>query len=97
MGFFTKDIKTLDDLFVHMLRDIYYAENQIVKHLPDMISKTTDPSLKKGFESHLAETKKQIVRLEKVFKMHGVDANGVDCPAIGAVPHPLFPVAFARH
>ena len=39
MGFFTKDIKTLDDLFVHTLRDIYYAEQQIAKSLPDMSRK----------------------------------------------------------
>jgi ferritin-like metal-binding protein YciE len=85
MGFFTKDIKTLDDLFVHTLRDIYYAEQQITKNLPDMISKATDPALKSGFETHLAETKNQIKRLEQVFKMHGVEAKGVDCPAIDGI------------
>ena len=85
MGFFTKDIKTLDDLFVHTLRDIYYAENQIVKNLPDMISKATDPTLKQGFQSHLNETKGQIQRLEQVFKMHGVEASGVNCPAIDGI------------
>lgn len=85
MGFFTKDIKTLDDLFVHTLRDIYYAEQQITKSLPDMISKATDPALKSGFETHLAETKNQIKRLEQVFKMHGVEAKGVDCPAIDGI------------
>ena len=42
---FTKDIKTLDDLFVHTLQDIYYAENQITKALPKMIEKATDPQL----------------------------------------------------
>lgn len=85
MGFFTKDIKTLDDLFVHTLRDIYYAENQIVKNLPDMISKATDPTLKQGFEAHLNETEGQIQRLEQVFKMHGVEASGVNCPAIDGI------------
>ena len=85
MGFFTKDIKTLDDLFVHTLRDIYYAEKQIAKNLPDMIEKATDQTLKNGFETHLAETKGQIVRLEKVFQMHGVEAKGVDCPAIDGI------------
>ena len=85
MGFFTKDIKTLDDLFVHTLRDIYYAEQQIAKNLPDMIEKATDQALKNGFETHLAETKDQIVRLEKVFQMHGVEAKGVDCPAIDGI------------
>jgi len=85
MGFFTKDIKTLNDLFVHMLRDIYYAEQQITKNLPDMIEKATDQTLKNGFETHLAETRGQIARLEKVFKMHGVEAKGVDCPAIDGI------------
>lgn len=69
MGFFSKDIKSLNGLFVHTLRDIYYAEQQIAKNLPDMIEKATDQSLRNGFETHLAETKDQIVRLEKVFQM----------------------------
>lgn len=85
MGFFTKDIKTLDDLFVHTLRDIYYAEQQIAKNLPDMVEKATEQSLKTGFQTHLQETKNQITRLEQVFKMHGVEAKGVDCPAIDGI------------
>ena len=85
MGFFTKDIKNLNDLFVHTLRDIYYAEQQITKNLPDMIEKATDQTLKNGFETHLAETRNQIVRLEKVFQMHGVETKGVDCPAIDGI------------
>ena len=85
MGFFTKDIKTLNDLFVHTLRDIYYAEQQIAKNLPEMIDKATDQTLRNGFETHLAETKDQIARLEKVFQMHGVEAKGVDCPAIDGI------------
>ena len=64
MGLFTKDIKTLNDLFVHTLQDIYYAEQQIAKNLPDMVSKATDATLKNGFEKHLEETKGQIERLE---------------------------------
>lgn len=85
MGFFTKDIKTLDDLFVHTLRDIYYAEQQIAKNLPDIIEKATDQSLKSGFEAHLSETQNQIGRLEKVFQIHGVEAQGVNCPAIDGI------------
>ena len=72
-------------LFVQQLRDIYYAEQQIAKNLPDMIEKATDQNLKNGFETHLAETKGQIGRLEKVFKMHGVEAKGIDFPAIDGV------------
>jgi ferritin-like metal-binding protein YciE len=85
MGFFSKDIKTMDDLFVHTLRDIYYAENQIIKALPEMIDKATDAGLKQGFKSHLAETKNHVTRLERVFKMHGVEVSGVDCPAIDGI------------
>jgi len=85
MGLFSKDIKTLDDLFVHQLRDIYYAEKQIVQALPEMIEKAKDPGLKKGFEAHLGETKNHVKRLEQVFKMHGVEAKGVECPAIDGI------------
>ena len=85
MGLFTKDIQTFDDLFVHTLKDIYYAENQIAKNLPDMISKAADPTLKQGFETHLKETKEQIRRLEQVFQLLGVVTEGVDCPAIDGI------------
>src|SRR5690349_1070455 len=70
MGLFSKDIKTMNDLFVHALRDIYYAENQILKALPDMIEKATDAQLKQAFQSHLAETRNQVKRVEQVFQMH---------------------------
>ncbi|MER2535469.1 MAG: ferritin-like domain-containing protein [Rhizobiaceae bacterium] len=85
MGFFSKDIKTLDDLFVHTLRDIYYAEKQIEKALPKMVDKATDGGLKAGFEKHLQETKGHIERLEQVFEMHGVKAKAVNCPAIDGI------------
>lgn len=85
MGFFSKDIKTMDDLFVHTLRDIYYAENQIAKALPKMIEKASNAQLRQGFELHLTETKGQIERLEQVFEMHGVQAKQVRCPAIDGI------------
>jgi len=85
MGIFSRDIKTLDDLFVHQLRDIYYAEKQIVQALPEMIEKASDAGLKQGFETHLGETKNHVKRLQQVFKMHGVEATGVDCPAIDGI------------
>ena len=85
MGWFSKDIQSLNDLFVHQLQDIYYAENQIVKALPDMIDKATDSSLKEAFKAHLAETRGQIQRLENVFRMHGVEVKGQDCPAIDGI------------
>lgn len=85
MGLFSKDIATLDDLFVHTLQDIYYAENQITKALPKMIGKATSPELKQGFEMHLRETEGQIARLERVFEMHGEKPKAVQCPAIDGI------------
>ena len=85
MGIFSKDIKSMDDLFVHTLRDIYYAEKQILKALPKMIDKATDSALKQGLQHHLKETEGHVERVEKVFKMHGVEAKGVDCPAIDGI------------
>ena len=85
MGLFTKDIKTMNDLFVHQLQDIYYAEQQLTKALPKMASKATDPQLKQGFLTHLEETKEHVARLEEVFKMHGVPVKAVDCPAIDGI------------
>jgi len=85
MGLFTKDIKTLDDLFVHQLQDIYYAEKQLLKALPKMADKATDPQLKQGFSTHLEETKTHVQRLEEVFRMHGAEVKGVDCPAIDGI------------
>ncbi|MCE4226198.1 ferritin-like domain-containing protein [Methylobacterium sp. C25] len=85
MGLFTKDIKTLDDLFVHTLQDIYYAENQITKALPKMIDKATNPELKQGFETHLGETQNQIQRLEQVFQMHGHSPKAVTSPPINGI------------
>src|SRR5258707_8955129 len=85
MGLFTKDIKTMNDLFVHQLQDIYYAEKQLVKALPKMAEKASDPELKKGFLTHLDETKTHVQRLEQVFKMHGAEVKAVDCPAIDGI------------
>jgi ferritin-like metal-binding protein YciE len=85
MGLFTKDIKTMDDLFLHTLQDIYYAENKIVKSLPNMIANANDAQLKSGLQSHLGETKGHVQRLEQVFQMLGKTATSVDCPAIDGI------------
>jgi len=85
MRLFSKDIKNMNDLFVHTLRDIYYAEKQIVKALPEMVDKSNDPQLKQGFQTHLRETENHVKRLEKVFDMIGQKAQGVDCPAIDGI------------
>ena len=85
MGLFSKDIKTMNDLFVHQLQDIYYAEKQLVAALPKMAEKATEQQLKQGFLTHLNETKTHVQRLEEVFKMIGAQARAVDCPAIDGI------------
>ena len=85
MGLFTKDIKTMNDLFAHQLQDIYYAEKQLVKALPKMADKATDKQLKEGFLTHLEETKGHVQRLEQVFKSLGFEVKAVDCPAIDGI------------
>ena len=50
-----------------------------------MIDKATNPELKSGFDRHLAQTKEHVKRVEKVFEMHGIEAKGVDCPAIDGI------------
>jgi ferritin-like metal-binding protein YciE len=64
------------------LRDIYYAENQIVKSLPTMIEKATNRELTKGLRDHLRETENQVTRLDTVFQKLGQEPRGTDCPAI---------------
>lgn len=85
MGWFTSDIATFDELFVHTLQDIYYAEHQIRKSLPDMVAKASDPELKKGFKMHLKQTDGQIKRLDRVFKMIKSVPQGTKCPAIDGI------------
>lgn len=85
MGLFTKDIKTMDDLFLHVLQDIYYAEKQILKALPDMVGKATNRDLTAAFKSHLAETEKHVQRLEQAFELIGEKPKGTTCPAIDGI------------
>jgi ferritin-like metal-binding protein YciE len=75
----------MDDLFVHTLRDIYYAEQKIVRSLPTMIEKSMSPQLKEGIERHLAETRNHVRRLERVFEMQGVELSTVNCRAIDGI------------
>jgi ferritin-like metal-binding protein YciE len=82
MGLFSRDIKTMEDLFLHTLQDVYYAENQILKALPKMIEKATNRELSAGLRAHLRETEGQVTRLEQVFEKIGQTPKGVDCPAI---------------
>ena len=85
MGLFTKDIKTMDDLFLHVLQDVYYAEKQILKALPDMVEKATNRDLTAAFKNHLAETEKHVQRLEQAFDLIGASPKGTTCPAIDGI------------
>jgi ferritin-like metal-binding protein YciE len=85
VGLFSKDIKTMDDMLLHGLQDIYYAEHQITKALPKMIDQATNRDLAQGLKNHLEETHQQITRLDQVFKTLGQKSSGTDCPAIDGI------------
>ena len=85
MGWFSSDIESFEDLFLHSLEDIYYAEQQIEKALPDMIEKASDAELKRGLRTHLRQTKGHIKRLDQVFKKIKVTPQGTQCPAIDGI------------
>ncbi len=78
----SKEIQTMEELFEHLLQDMYYAEKKITKALPKMAKKATNPDLQKGFETHLKETEDQIAKLEKVFEVTGIKQKGEKCEAI---------------
>ena len=85
MGWFSPDMQTMKDLFLHSMQDIYYAEHQIEKALPEMVEKASDTELKKGFRTHLKQTKGQIKRLDQAFKKLRVTPQGTKCPAIDGI------------
>ncbi len=78
-------VKTMEDLFIDTLKDIYYAEKQILKALPTMVKKATDARLKDALATHREETEGQIARLERVFKLMDVPAKGKKCDAIEGI------------
>ncbi len=78
-------ITTMQDLFTHTLKDIYYAEKKLVIVLPKMAKKASDPELKRAFEDHLAQTETHVTRLEDVFRTIGVEPRGVKCEAIEGI------------
>ena len=75
-------MKTLEDLFLDALADMYYAENQLVKALPTMARAATHEPLRGAFEKHLAETEGHVQKVEAVFKALGKNPKSKKCPAI---------------
>jgi len=77
--------KTLNDLFLYTLKDIYYAEKTILKNLPKMAKTAESEELKQAFETHREETQGQIERLEQIFELLGKRAQGATCEAINGI------------
>ena len=75
-------VKTIRELFVDELRDIYHAEKQLVKALPKMAKAAAHPELKAAFISHLEETKGQVERLDQVFELLDVGKRAKPCAAM---------------
>ncbi len=75
-------MESLKDLFVETLKDVYFAENAILKALPKMAGKASAPELKEAFNDHLRETQGQVRRLEEIFKLIGMRPEGKECPVL---------------
>ncbi len=78
-------LKTIDELLLDELKDLYSAEKQITKALPKMVKAASTPELKQAFESHLEETKGQVQRLEQIFEMLGKRGTGKTCEGMKGV------------
>ncbi len=78
-------VSTLADAFEHTLKDIYYAENALIKALPKVAAKAANPQLRQAIEDHLIETQSQVAHLENVFQLIGVAPEGEKCMAIEGI------------
>src|SRR6476620_8222710 len=78
-------MKSREDLFINLLKDMYYAEKQILKALPKMAKQADSSELRRAFERHLKETEGQVERLEQVFALCDTKAAGKTCPAIKGI------------
>ena len=78
-------VKSMEDLFLHTLKDIYYAEKLIYRSMPKMMKQATSPELKQAFEKHREETEGQIERLEQIFEECESAARGVRCEAMDGI------------
>jgi ferritin-like metal-binding protein YciE len=73
------ELETLQDLYIHELKDLFSAENQLIKALPKMAKAATNPQLVEGFRSHLEQTKEHATRLERILKSHDETTRGPKC------------------
>jgi ferritin-like metal-binding protein YciE len=79
------ELETLQDLYIHELKDLYSAEKQIIKALPKMAKAAKNDQLKAGFQLHLEETREHAVRLEKLLASHGQTTRGPKCKGMEGV------------
>lgn len=79
------ELASLQDLYIHELKDLYSAEKQIIKALPKMIKAATNEELAAGFKEHLAQTKEQAARLEKLLAAHDETTRGPRCKGMEGV------------
>ncbi|MGI8437342.1 MAG: ferritin-like domain-containing protein [Chthoniobacterales bacterium] len=79
------ELESLQDLYIHELKDLYSAENQILKALPKMAKAATNPELADGFKEHLEQTKEHAARLEKILKSHDETTRGPKCKGMEGV------------
>lgn len=77
-----KSVTTMEELFLHNLKDIYHAEKQLLKALPKMAKAASSDDLRGAFEEHLQETEHQVERLEQVFQILDVAPRGIKCAAM---------------
>jgi ferritin-like metal-binding protein YciE len=78
-------LRSMEDLFLHTLKDIFYAERQILRSLPRMMKKAGSPELRKALELHREETERQVERLQTIFESLDTAARGVKCEAIEGI------------
>lgn len=78
-------LENLNDLFIHELRDLYDAEQQLIKALPLLAQAARADQLRQGFETHLTETKEHARRIEEIFKTLGTSPAGKSCKAMAGL------------
>lgn len=73
------ELESLQDLYIHELKDLFSAESQLIKALPKMAKAATDPQLVEGFRRHLEQTKEHVARLEQILESHNETTRGPKC------------------
>jgi ferritin-like metal-binding protein YciE len=79
------NLENLEHLFIHELKDLYSAENQLAEALPKMAKAASTPELKQGFEQHLKETQVHIQRIEQIFEDYDYSPGGVKCDGMAGL------------